>query len=258
MRTALLWPQLCHMTTSDTGLQTTLHLADTRGQANHGWLNSHHSFSFAGYHKADRMHFGVLRVLNDDQVAPGRGFGTHPHDNMEIISIPLQGDLVHQDSMGNKTVIHQGDIQAMSAGTGIQHSEFNGNNDKEVHFLQIWIFPRERGVQPRHDQQAIPDTRNKLVQILSPNADDDGVWIHQDAWFHVGNMDAGFQTEYALKKSGNGLYAFVLEGSVKIGDQVLSRRDGIGIWDTDSIQMEATQDARILLMDVPMALPTTA
>jgi redox-sensitive bicupin YhaK (pirin superfamily) len=245
------------MITDDTGMQTSLHRADTRGHANHGWLNSHHSFSFAGYHQADRMHFGVLRVLNDDEVAPGRGFGTHPHDNMEIISIPLQGDLVHQDSMGNKTVIRQGDIQAMSAGTGVQHSEFNGNADREVHFLQIWIFPRERGVEPRYDQQAISDQRNELVQILSPNPNDAGVWIHQDAWFHLGNLDAGFQTEYAFKKPGNGLYAFVLEGSVKLGEQVLNRRDGLGIWDTASVPLKATQDARILLMEVPMALPTT-
>ncbi len=177
---------------------TVLHRADTRGHANHGWLDSHHTFSFANYYNPERMHFGVLRVLNDDWVAPGRGFGRHPHDNMEIISIPLLGDLEHQDSMSNKQVIRQGDIQVMSAGTGIQHSEFNKNPDKEVRFLQIWVFPNKKNVEPRYDQLAYDRTKshNNLLQILSPNPGDAGVWIHQDARFHLANLDKGFKTEY--------------------------------------------------------------
>lgn len=233
-----------------------LHKADTRGHANHGWLDSHHTFSFANYYNPERMHFGVLRVLNDDQVAAGMGFGTHPHDNMEIISIPLEGDLEHKDSMGNTAVIKHGDIQVMSAGTGIQHSEYNRNNDKLTKFLQIWVFPNKRNVEPRYDQITlnIDDRHNKLQQILSPNSNDEGVWIHQDAWFHLGKLDKDFQTEYAIKRSGNGVYAFVLSGDVTINGQVLNTRDGLGVWDTDKLTITANNEAEILLMDVPMAL----
>src|SRR5210317_195033 len=171
-------------------MNTVLHKANTRGIANHGWLNSHHSFSFANYYNPERMHFGVLRVLNDDVVAPGKGFGTHPHDNMEIVSIPLEGDLEHKDSMGNSATIKQGDVQVMSAGTGVFHSEFNKNEDSEVKFLQIWIFPREKNVEPRYDQVSLRDIekKNQFYQVLSPNKDDKGVWIHQDAWFNLGNF----------------------------------------------------------------------
>ncbi len=237
-------------------MKTVLHKADTRGHANHGWLDSHHSFSFANYYNPDRMHFGVLRVLNDDVVAPGRGFGTHPHDNMEIVSIPMSGDLEHKDSMGNNAVIREGDVQVMSAGTGIAHSEFNKNNDKEVKFLQIWVFPRERDVQPRYDQISIRDVakRNQFYQVLSPNVDDEGVWVHQDAWFHLGDFDKGNKQTYQVKGQGNGVYAFILDGQVKINGEELSKRDGFGIWDTESFEVEATEDARILLMDVPMHL----
>ncbi len=236
---------------------TVLHKAETRGHANHGWLDSHHTFSFANYHNPDRMHFGVLRVLNDDRVDAGMGFGTHPHDNMEIISIPLEGDLEHKDSMGNTAVIKKGDIQVMSAGTGIQHSEYNRNSDKLTKFLQIWVFPNKRNVEPRYDQITLNEAErhNKLQQILSPNPEDEGVWIHQDAWFHLGKFDSGVTTEYKLKKEGNGIYAFVLEGDFTIGNITLNRRDGLGIWDTDSIALKAdSQDAEILLMEVPMAL----
>ncbi len=236
---------------------TVLHKADSRGHANHGWLDSHHTFSFANYYNPERMHFGVLRVLNDDIVASGRGFGTHPHDNMEIISIPLSGDLEHKDSMGNTTVIKQGDIQVMSAGTGIQHSEFNKNKDQDVRFLQIWLFPNKRSVTPRYDQISL-DTekmKNNLLQVLSPSADDEGVWIHQDAWFHIGQLDKGFKTEYTLKnKDKNGVYAFVIDGAVSIDGQALGRRDGLGIWNTAKLDIVADADARLLLMEVPMAL----
>jgi len=235
---------------------TVLHKADTCGHANHGWLDSHHTFSFANYHNPERMHFGVLRVLNDDQVTGGMGFGRHPHDNMEIISIPLEGDLEHQDSMGNTTVIRNGDIQVMSAGTGIFHSEYNKNKDNLVKFLQIWVFPNKRNVTPRYDQLTLnaADRHNKLQQVLSPDPDDAGVWIHQDAWFHLGNFDKGVSQEYRLRKAGNGVYAFVLKGDVTINDQKLNTRDGIGIWDTDKITVSADSQAEFLLMEVPMAI----
>ncbi len=235
-------------------MQTVLHKADTRGHADHGWLNSHHTFSFANYYNPERVHFGVLRVLNDDRVAPGKGFGTHPHDNMEIISIPLEGDLEHKDSMGNVAVIRKGDVQVMSAGTGITHSEYNKNGDKEVKFLQIWVFPKQRNVTPRYDQITLDtkELKNQLFQILSPNPDDDGVWINQDAWFYMGNLEKGHKTNYTLKLAGNGVYAFVLDGDVTIEGQTLNKRDGFGIWDTDKIAISADSDAKILLMEVPM------
>ncbi|MEZ4939635.1 MAG: pirin family protein [Saprospiraceae bacterium] len=235
-------------------MKTVLHKADSRGHADHGWLNSHHTFSFANYYNPERVHFGVLRVLNDDRVAPGKGFGTHPHDNMEIISIPLEGDLEHKDSMGNVAVIRKGDVQVMSAGTGITHSEYNKNGDKEVKFLQIWVFPKERNVTPRYDQITLnnKELKNQLFQILSPNPDDDGVWINQDAWFHMGYLEKGHKTSYTLKRTGNGVYAFVLDGDVTIEGQILNKRDGFGIWDTEKITISADSDAKILLMEVPM------
>ncbi len=235
--------------------KTILHKAATRGDANHGWLHSRHSFSFADYYDPNRMHFGALRVLNDDQVAEGMGFGTHPHNNMEIISIPLEGDLEHKDSMGNVTVIKNGDIQAMSAGTGVAHSEYNRNKDKPVKFLQIWIIPNQQNVKPRYDQVTLnlSDRHNKLQQIVSPKAGGPGVWIHQDAWFQLGRFDKDFITEYKIQKQGNGVYAFVLKGDMTIDGNALNERDGLGIWETDKISIKAnTQDAEVLLMEVPM------
>ncbi len=233
-----------------------LHKADTRGNANHGWLQSFHTFSFANYHNPERMNFGVLRVLNDDTVSAGMGFGTHPHNDMEIISIPLEGDLEHQDSMGNKTVIQNGDIQIMSAGTGIRHSEYNKNKDEQVKFLQIWIIPNKRNVTPRYDQITLnPEERhNKLQQILSPNPEDAGVWIHQDAWFHLGKFDKDTATDYQFKKEGNGLYVFVLKGDISVNNQELNTRDGLGIWNTDTVSIKANSEAEFLLMEVPMNL----
>lgn len=238
-------------------MKTVYHKADSRGHANHGWLNSFHTFSFANYQNPERMNFGVLRVLNDDTVSQGMGFGTHPHRDMEIISIPLEGDLEHKDSMGTSSIIRNGEIQVMSAGTGVMHSEYNKNKDEEVKFLQIWIFPNQLNVEPRYDQISIQDgeKRNDFQQILSPNADDAGVWIHQDAWFNLAKFDAGFSKEYKMHKSGDGVYVFVLKGSAKVGDQDLGTRDGLGIWETDSFTLEATSDAEILLMEVPMELP---
>ncbi len=233
---------------------TVLHKAETRGHAKHGWLDSYHSFSFANYYDPKRMHFGMLRVLNDDTIDAGMGFGTHPHDNMEIISIPLEGELEHKDSIGNVAVIRSGDIQVMSAGTGIQHSEYNKNKDIPGKFLQIWVIPNKKNVAPRYDQITLkPENRhNKLQQVLSPNADDEGVWIHQDAWFHLGKFDKDKSTEYSLKKKGNGVYIFVLNGDVTIDGQKLSARDGFGVWDTDKININANSEMEILLMEVPM------
>ncbi len=235
-------------------MKTVLHKASTRGHANHGWLDSHHTFSFANYHNPERMNFGVLRVLNDDQVDKGMGFGTHPHDNMEIISIPLEGDLEHKDSMGNTTVIKNGDVQVMSAGTGIQHSEYNRSKDHQVKFLQIWLFPKQRNVTPRYDQISIQDIKkkNELYQILSPNENDEGVWIHQDAWFHLGEFDNETAATYQVKKEGNGVYFFILEGNVEIDGESLNKRDGFGVWDTKSIAFKAEKNARFLAMEVPM------
>ncbi len=233
---------------------TVLHKAETRGHASHGWLNSYHSFSFSSYYNPQRMNFGALRVLNDDTVDAGMGFGTHPHDNMEIISIPLEGDLEHKDSMNNVAVIKNGDIQAMSAGTGIYHSEYNKDRAHRVKFLQIWVYPDKKNVEPRYDQITLnlEDRHNKLQQILSPFPDDEGVWIHQNAWFHLGKFDKGISTEYKLKAKGNGVYTFILSGAVKIGDQLLNTRDGFGVWDIDNFSITAETDAEFLLMEVPM------
>jgi quercetin 2,3-dioxygenase len=231
-----------------------LHKADSRRDADHGWLHSRHTFSFAGYYDPERVHFGVLRVLNDDIVAPGMGFGTHPHDNMEIISIPLEGDLEHRDSMGNVSVIKHGDVQVMSAGTGITHSEYNKNKDRPVKFLQIWVFPDRKNVKPRYDQITlkVEDRHNKFQQVLSPNPDDAGVWIYQNAWFHLGKFDRGFSAEYKIKAEGNGVYVFILSGEVTIDGQELCAPDGYGIRDTDKFTVTANSDAEFLLMEVPM------
>lgn len=235
-------------------MKTVYHAADTRGNANHGWLKSRHTFSFAEYYNPERMHFGALRVINDDHVAGGMGFGTHPHNDMEIISIPLSGDLAHRDSMGNGSVIRSGDIQVMSAGTGVAHSEMNPNADQDVKFLQIWVFPREKNVAPRYQQinyaeQAQPDA---FQQILSPNPDDAGVWIHQDAWFSLADFSDGTKQRYEVKREGNGVYAFVISGHANIGGVELNERDGLGLWETDGFDVEALGDAKVLLMDVPM------
>lgn len=235
-------------------MKTIVHKADTRGHARHGWLDSHHTFSFAQYYHPERVHFGALRVLNDDQVEGGMGFGEHPHDNMEIISIPLSGDLEHQDSMGNKAVIKQHDVQIMSAGTGIYHSEYNKNKDRKVSFLQIWVFPKERNITPRYEQKTFsPESRvNRLQEIVTPVKDAEGVWINQDAWFHLGNLKKGFDTTYQVHKPGNGVYAFVIDGDVTIAGQLLNKRDGLGVWDTKEFSISATGDAEVLLMEVPM------
>lgn len=235
-------------------MKTILHKANTRGHANYGWLNSYHTFSFSNYYNPERMNFGTLRVLNDDTVAAGMGFSKHPHDNMEIISIPLEGDLEHEDSMGNKKVIRQGDIQAMTAGTGIFHSEYNKNKDREVKFLQIWVMPEKRNVAPSYDQITLDENvlNNNLHQIVSPNADDDGVQVNQQTWFHLGNLNKNSRHHYKLKNKDNGVYAFVIKGNVTLNGESLSERDGLGITETDLLDIEVSSDSRLLLMEVPM------
>lgn len=234
-----------------------IHKANSRGHADHGWLKAYHSFSFANWYNPDKVHFGVIRVLNDDTIAPGMGFGMHPHDNMEIITIPLEGDLAHKDSMGNEATIKFGDVQVMSAGTGVRHSEFNPNADLRTKLLQIWLFPNKRNVAPRYQQISLnaEDKHNRLQQILSPSEDDEGVWIHQDAWFHLGKFDAGISLEYTLRKQGNGIYLFLISGSIKVNDEVLEARDAIGISETMKINIIAQTDAEFLIMDIPMELP---
>jgi quercetin 2,3-dioxygenase len=235
-------------------MKTTLNKANTRGHANHGWLDSHHSFSFAHYYSPEKVHFGALRVLNDDIVDGGKGFGTHPHDNMEIISIPLSGDLEHKDSTGTAAVIKQNDVQIMSAGTGIKHSEYNKNPDKKVNFLQIWIFPKVQNITPRYEQKTFaPENRvNKLQQVVSPEKNGEGVWINQDAWFYLGNLKKDFQTEYTIKRKENGVYAFVIDGDVTINGQKLNKRDSLEISETDKLTITADSNSEILIMDIPL------
>lgn len=231
-----------------------LHKAETRGNANHGWLNAYHSFSFASWYNPERIQFGALRVLNDDTIAGGMGFGTHPHDNMEIITIPLEGDLAHKDSMGNAATIKTGDVQVMSAGTGIQHSEFNPNADQRTKLFQIWLFPKKRNVEPRYQQITLDKSleKNDFSQILSPNADDAGVWIHQDAWFYLSDFDTDFSKTLDLKKEGNGFYIMNIEGEIEVNGTKLETRDALGIWNTAQIEIKANSDAKFLIMEVPM------
>ena len=235
-------------------MKTIIYKADSRGHADHGWLKSFHTFSFAGYQNPDRMHFGALRVLNDDFVEGGNGFGRHPHDNMEIISIPLSGSLAHSDSMGNSGTISLNEIQVMSAGTGVAHSEYNASETEAVKFLQIWLFPNKQNVTPRYDQIKIDpaDRVNRFQQVISPNADDEGTWIHQDAWFHLADLDENISLDYQLKGEGNGVFVFVLEGEVKVGEEVLERRDAIGVSDVNGIQISAQAKSSLLVMEVPM------
>ena len=240
-------------THSQTTMNTVFHPADSRGHADHGWLDTHHSFSFASWQNPERMHFGALRVLNDDAVTGGAGFGTHPHDNMEIVSIPLSGDLEHQDSMGNATVIREGDVQIMSAGTGIMHSEKNHNANEDVRFMQIWVFPNERDLTPSYGQLTmdLADQKDNLQCVVSPDGKE-GVQIHQNTWLHMGRLSPGWNEHYTLHSAGQGLYAMVLEGEATVAGQPLGRRDAVGVWDTPSVKIEANENTRLLLIEVPM------
>ena len=230
------------------------HSAETRGHADHGWLNANHSFSFASYYDPNRMNFGALRVLNDDTISPGKGFGKHSHDNMEIITIPLKGDLEHNDSLGNIGAINEGEIQVMSAGTGIYHSEYNKNSDKFINLLQLWVMPKKQDVKPRYDQRSFRGLkkRNSFCQGLSPYPKDEGMWIHQDAWIHLGDFEEVTSIDYILKKKGNGVYIFVIEGIFKVANEKLEKRDALGVWNTESITFEAQSKSQVLLIEVPM------
>lgn len=234
-------------------MKTILHAADRRGHVSFGWLNSHHSFSFGNYYDPAKTHFGMLRVLNDDVITGGSGFGTHPHDNMEIVSIPLYGAIEHKDSTGTNEVINQNDVQIMSAGTGIKHSEYNHFKDQETNFLQIWVIPKKRNITPRYDQKTfMPEERiNQLQTVVAPD-DDEAVWINQDAWFSLGNFKSGFSATYNIRKESNGVYVFVIDGNVTVNGQSLFKRDAFGIWDTKALDITAHTDAEILLIDVPM------
>lgn len=231
------------------------HKADSRGEANHGWLRSRHTFSFAQYMDPQRMNFGVLRVLNDDRVAAAQGFGAHPHNNMEIISIPLSGDLQHQDSMGNKGIIREGDIQVMSAGTGVTHSEYNANQDREVSFLQIWVIPAIRDVKPRYDQLTLdPNERiNTFQEVISPGPKEGGLWLHQDVWFSLSKFTPGIEKTYTFKGTGTGLYVFNLSGEIEVDSKTLHARDAVGVTGTTSVEIKANSEAEFLLMEVAMA-----
>jgi redox-sensitive bicupin YhaK (pirin superfamily) len=228
--------------------------ANERGHNDIGWLKANFSFSFGPYYNPDKVSFGALRVLNDDIIAAGRGFGAHPHDNMEITTIVLEGALEHKDSMGNSGMINAGDVQVMSAGTGVTHSEFNPSPDHETQSLQIWIFPKVRNIQPRYDQKNFKGllVKNKLTTLVSPDKSPDTLWLNQDTTFSTGFFDAGQQIDYTIKTPGNGAYIFVLEGSVNISDIKLNKRDAIGVYDTSSITANTDTEARLLIIEVPM------
>lgn len=235
-------------------MEKILHRAGSRGHADHGWLKTFHSFSFADYYDPGKIRFGMLRVLNDDTVAPGMGFGTHPHDNMEIVTIPLKGEIAHKDSTGNKEVIKPGEVQIMSAGSGLTHSEFNNSNKDELSFLQIWVFPKIKNIEPRYDQRklSIDEMRNSFKTIVSPDKDSDALWINQNSYFSLGEFEKGINTVYKIKSKGNGAYIFVIDGKVKVQDEILNRRDAIGISDADEINLESLDASKILIIEVPM------
>jgi len=239
---------------SSTAAQTLFHPASGRGSADNGWLKVNHSFSFAGWYDPDKVHFGALRVLNDDQIDAQQGFGTHPHDNMEIITIPLTGALAHRDSMGNTSTINAGEIQVMSAGTGVQHSEFNPQTSAATQLFQIWIFPKQQNVQPRYDQFWMDGDKmkNRFAQLVSPDPADEGSWIHQDAWIKMAEIDAAITLDYTIGKPGNGVYFMLIEGRVRIEGQILEKRDALGVWNVDSTQVEALEASKILAIEVPM------
>ena len=237
-------------------MKKTFHPSGARGEANHGWLHAKHSFSFAQFFNPERIQFGALRVLNDDVIAPGMGFGTHPHNNMEIITIPLKGALEHKDSMDNIGVVAVDEIQVMSAGTGVSHSEYNKNKDQPLNLLQLWVLPNQQNVVPRYDQKNIKSLKktNALYPVISPNHDDAGMWIHQDAWFHLGDFNQKTTVPYSLHKQGNGVYAFMIEGRASIEGESLEKRDALGVWETEGFSITAEKNSRILLVEVPMKL----
>ena len=235
-------------------MKKTIHKANTSGIADFGWLHSHHTFSFSSYYNPNRMQFGALRVLNDDIVQPAMGFGAHGHENMEIVSIPIIGELAHKDSMGTAKVIYPGEVQIMSAGTGLRHSEYNNSETNIVNFLQIWILPKERGIKPRYDQREflVSDRNNNFQTVVSPEKDSNALWINQDSYFSLANLEKGKSIDYKIKLAGNGAYLFLIDGSVSVDGETFEKRDGVGIAETDSFSITANENAEILLIEVPM------
>jgi redox-sensitive bicupin YhaK (pirin superfamily) len=236
-------------------MENILHQSHTRGHANHGWLDSHHTFSFAGYFNPERVHFGAIRVFNDDVVIGGAGFGTHPHANMEIVSIPLSGALEHKDSTGRQKIIKTGEVQIMSAGTGIEHSEYNASKEDEVNFLQIWILPDKMNIEPRYDQRefSLEHNRNQLINVVAPD-NPQALWINQKTWFYLGEIEMNHEVEYKTNESGNGIYLFVIEGQIEIADKKLQKRDGMGITGVDNLVMSASKDSRLLLIETTLKI----
>lgn len=234
-------------------MKTILHKANDRGHANHGWLDAHHSFSFGGWYNPEKIHFGKLRVLNDDIVKAGYGFGEHPHDNMEIITIPLKGALEHKDNAGGHGVIQKNDVQVMSAGSGIKHSEFNHSKTEDVNLFQLWIMTNKKNAAPRYDQKTFnPDERKNSFQNIVAPFGTDGLWIYQDAWLSLANIDENNEISYKIKKEGNGVYVFVIDGEIEIAGNNLLKRDAIGISETDEIKIKTNSFSEILLVEVPM------
>lgn len=231
-----------------------IHRGADRGIQDHGWLKAAHSFSFAQYHDPAKVHFGMLRVLNDDIVVPGMGFGTHGHDNMEIVTIPLKGILAHKDSLGSEGNISYGEIQVMSAGSGIRHSEFNGSSTEEVNLLQIWVFPKERNIQPRYDQMRynLENVNNSFLPLVSPNAEENVMWINQDAFFSLGTFDGSKTTNYNIQHPGNGAYVFLIDGEAELDGTLLNTRDAMGVSETDKLEFKFNKNSRVLIIEVPM------
>ena len=229
-----------------------LHRAADRGIQDHGWLKAAHSFSFANYHNPARMSFGLLRVLNDDIIAPSMGFGTHSHDNMEIVTIPLRGELAHKDSLGSVGNIKHGEVQIMSAGRGIRHSEFNGSSTEDVNLLQIWVIPKERNIEPRYDQRSFKEVSNGFKTVVSPDKSNGSMWINQDAYFSLGNFSGHQTANYQIKHPGNGAYVFLIQGEAEVAGDVLQHRDAVGIYDTEEFSIAFTSDSKVLIIEVPM------
>ncbi len=236
-------------------MEKVIHRAEDRGMAEHGWLHSKHTFSFGGYHNSKRMCFGFLRVLNDDIVEAGMGFGTHSHDNMEIVSIPLSGNLAHKDSMGTSSIISKNEVQIMSAGSGISHSEFNHSKEEKVNFLQIWVLPKEINITPRYGQKKFSneDRKNKFQVVVSPDKEGNAVWINQDAYFSMADLDKEIELEYEVKNNQeNGSYLFVIEGSIEVDGNKINKRDAIGVWDIEKVKIKALENSEILVIEVPL------
>ena len=236
-------------------METIIHKAEKRGYSDHGWLQSHHSFSFADYHNPEKMHFGKLRVLNDDKVGPSKGFGMHAHRDMEIITIPLQGALKHSDNLGNEKVIKSGEVQVMTAGTGVMHSEYNASDTEDVHFLQLWIFSDQLGHKPRYGQKLFADEgrRGRWQLLVTPDGREESLKIHQHAFISAMESDSSDENFYLLNHPGNGLYLFIMNGAVQVNGNELENRDAIGLWEiSQSLQILFHQPAQLLAIEVPM------